>query len=73
MGARAYWSMASSHLNTWTLMLKFRRDYLAMDLLGASLQGIFRDANTPTMDMRSVLSIAVQIVGCLALFPSSLD
>ncbi|KZV62211.1 kinase-like protein [Peniophora sp. CONT] len=37
-------------------------DYLAMDLLGASLQGLLREADTPTMDMRSVISIAVQLI-----------
>ena len=63
MGTRAHWPMVSpNHNDLYTRALKECRDYLAMDLLGASLQGLFREANTPTMDMRSVLSIAVQVV-----------
>ena len=59
--------MVSPYHNELDVVLTTRRDYLAMDLLGASLQGCFRDANSPTMDMRSVLSIAVQVVRRLPL------
>ena len=64
--------MVGPYHNELDVVLTTRRDYLAMDLLGASLQGCFRDANSPTMDMRSVLSIAVQVVCHLALLVSLL-
>ena len=37
-------------------------DYLAIDLLGASLDGLYRRSGKDVMDIRSVLSIAIQVV-----------
>jgi len=36
-------------------------DYLAIDLLGASLDGLYRRSGKDVMDVRSVLSIAIQV------------
>jgi casein kinase 1 len=37
-------------------------DYLAIDLLGSSLDSIHRRSGKETMDLRSVCSIAIQVV-----------
>ncbi|KAF9527547.1 CK1/CK1 protein kinase [Crepidotus variabilis] len=37
-------------------------DYLAIDLLGSSLDSLFRKSGKDTMDLRSVCSIAVQVI-----------
>lgn len=37
-------------------------DYMAIDLLGASLDSIFRKSGQKVMDLRSVCSIAMQVV-----------
>lgn len=37
-------------------------DYLAIDLLGASLDNIYRRNGKDVMDIRSVLSITIQVV-----------
>ena len=37
-------------------------DYLALDLLGASLHSLFWKSNKSTMDLRSVLCIGMQVV-----------
>lgn len=37
-------------------------DYLAIDLLGASLDSLYRRSGKESMDIRSVLSIAIQVV-----------
>jgi casein kinase 1 len=37
-------------------------DYLAIDLLGASLDSLYRHSGKDVMDIRSVLSIAIQVV-----------
>lgn len=37
-------------------------DYLAIDLLGASLDNIYRRSGKDVMDIRSVLSITIQVV-----------
>lgn len=37
-------------------------DYLVIDLLGPSLDNLFRKAGQATMDLRSVCSIAMQVV-----------
>jgi casein kinase 1 len=41
-------------------------DYLAIDLLGSSLDGLFRKSGKETMDLRSVCSIAIQVVSLSA-------
>lgn len=42
-------------------------DYLAIDLLGPSLDNLYRKSGKETMDLRSVCSIAIQVV--CPLFP----
>lgn len=37
-------------------------DYLAIDLLGSSLDSLYRHSGKDTMDLRSVCSIAIQVV-----------
>lgn len=37
-------------------------DYLAIDLLGSSLDSLFRKSGRKVMDLRSVCSIAMQLV-----------
>lgn len=37
-------------------------DYLAIDLLGSSLDSLYRRSGKDTMDLRSVCSIAIQVV-----------
>ena len=37
-------------------------DYLAIDLLGSSLDNLHRRSGNETMDLRSVCSIAIQVV-----------
>ena len=37
-------------------------DYLAIDLLGPSLDNLYRKSGKETMDLRSVCSIAIQVV-----------
>ena len=39
-------------------------DYLAIDLLGPSLDKLYRSSGKDTMDLRSVCCIAMQLVGC---------
>jgi hypothetical protein len=45
-------------------------DFLAIDLLGPSLDSLYRRSMKDTMDTRSVCAIAIQVVCALA-FPSS--
>ncbi|KAF8908909.1 CK1/CK1 protein kinase [Gymnopilus junonius] len=40
-------------------------DYLAIDLLGSSLDSLYRRSGKDTMDLRSVCSIAIQVIGRL--------
>ncbi|PPQ65850.1 hypothetical protein CVT26_000784 [Gymnopilus dilepis] len=40
-------------------------DYLAIDLLGPSLDNLYRKSGKETMDLRSVCSIAIQVIGRL--------
>lgn len=44
-------------------------DYLAIDLLGSSLDGLFRKSGQDRMDLRSVCSIAMQVVSIATLSP----
>lgn len=37
-------------------------DYLVIDLLGPSLDNLYRKCNPKLMDLRSVVSIALQVV-----------
>ncbi|CAA7261348.1 unnamed protein product [Cyclocybe aegerita] len=37
-------------------------DYLAIDLLGSSLDSLFRKSGKDTMDLRSVCSVAIQVI-----------
>ena len=46
----------------WASGLWGRWDYLAMDLLGSSLDRLYRKSGKNVMDMRSVCSIAIQLV-----------
>ena len=43
-------------------------DYLALDLLGSSLHSLFWRSNKSTMDLRSVLSIGMQVVSLSAVY-----
>ena len=49
----------------WTAGVQGKYDYLAIDLLGNSLDKIYRENGKATMDMRTVCSIAVQLVSLL--------
>ena len=40
-------------------------DYLVMDLLGFSLDGLYRQNGKQVMDLRSVICIAMQVVSSL--------
>ena len=46
----------------WASGLWGRWDYLAMDLLGSSLDRLYRKSGKNVMDMRSACSIAIQLV-----------
>ncbi|KAI0247145.1 kinase-like domain-containing protein [Lactifluus subvellereus] len=46
----------------WASGLWGRWDYLAMDLLGSSLDRLFRKAGKNAMDLRSACSIAIQLI-----------
>ena len=46
----------------WASGLWGRWDYLAMDLLGCSLDRLYRKSGKNVMDMRSACSIAIQLV-----------
>lgn len=46
----------------WAAGVAGQWDYLAIDLLGASLDNLFRKSGKDTMDLRSVCSIAIQVV-----------
>ena len=52
----------------WASGLWGRWDYLAMDLLGNSLDRLYRKAGKNVMDLRSACSIAIQLVRPPALF-----
>jgi hypothetical protein len=52
----------------WASGLWGRWDYLAMDLLGSSLDRLFRKAGKNVMDLRSTCSIAIQLVRCSLAF-----
>jgi hypothetical protein len=52
----------------WASGLWGRWDYLAMDLLGSSLDRLFRKAGKNVMDLRSTCSIAIQLVRCFLAF-----
>jgi casein kinase 1 len=43
-------------------------DYLAIELLGPSLDNLFRQSGQDVMDMRSVCAIAIQVVGARSLY-----
>jgi len=46
----------------WASGLWGRWDYLAMDLLGSSLDRLYRKSGRNVMDLRSACSIAIQLV-----------
>jgi len=46
----------------WASGLWGRWDYLAMDLLGSSLDRLYRKLGKNVMDLRSACSIAIQLV-----------
>jgi hypothetical protein len=46
----------------WASGLWGRWDYLAMDLLGSSLDSLYRKSGKNVMDLRSACSIAIQLV-----------
>jgi casein kinase 1 len=46
----------------WASGLWGRWDYLAMDLLGNSLDRLYRKSGKNVMDLRSACSIAIQLV-----------
>ena len=46
----------------WASGLWGRWDYLAMDLLGSSLDRLYRKSGKNVMDLRSTCSIAIQLV-----------
>jgi len=46
-------------------------NYLAIDLLGPSLDSLFKKSGKETMDLRSVCCIAMQVVSCVKLSLSS--
>ncbi len=46
----------------WASGLWGRWDYLAMDLLGSSLDRLYRKSGKNVMDLRSACSIAIQLV-----------
>lgn len=46
----------------WSAGIEGHWDYLAIDLLGASLHSLFWKSGKSTMDLRSVCCIAMQVV-----------
>jgi casein kinase 1 len=46
----------------WAAGVEGAWDYLAIDLLGSSLDGLIRKSGKPMMDLRSVCCIAMQVV-----------
>lgn len=46
----------------WAAGVQGEWDYLAIDLLGPSLDNLFRKSGKDAMDLRSVCSIAMQVV-----------
>jgi casein kinase 1 len=46
----------------WAAGVEGRWDYLAIDLLGPSLDNLYRKSGMETMDLRSVCCIAMQVV-----------
>ena len=46
-------------------------DYLVINLLGASLDSLYRQSSKKVMDLRSVCCIAMQVVGIDALCETS--
>lgn len=46
----------------WASGVEGRYDYLAIDLLGASLDSLYRKSGKNVMDLRSVCCIAIQVV-----------
>ncbi|KIK07961.1 hypothetical protein K443DRAFT_672843 [Laccaria amethystina LaAM-08-1] len=51
----------------WASGVQGEWDYLAIDLLGASLDSLYRKSGKDTMDLRSVCSIAMQLISRLEL------
>lgn len=51
----------------WASGVEGRYDYLAIDLLGASLDSLFRKSGKNMMDLRSVCCIAMQVVSAIQL------
>jgi hypothetical protein len=47
----------------WASGLWGRWDYLAMDLLGSSLDRLYRKSGKNMMDLRSACTFAIQLVG----------
>ena len=52
----------------WASGVQGEWDYLVIDLLGASLDSLYRQSGKDTMDLRSVCSIAMQLVRALIYF-----
>lgn len=46
----------------WACGVEGAWDYLAIDLLGASLDNLYRKSGKETMDLSSVCAIAMQLV-----------
>jgi hypothetical protein len=46
----------------WAAGVEGAWDYLAIDLLGASLDSLYRKSGKETMDLSSVCAIAMQLV-----------
>ncbi|KAJ7601082.1 CK1/CK1 protein kinase [Mycena floridula] len=51
--------------NLWSSGVAGKWDYLAIDLLGPSLDSLFRKSGKETMDLRSVCCIAMQLIARL--------
>ena len=51
----------------WATGVEGRWDYLAMDLLGPSLDRLYRKNGKKVMDLRSVCCIAMQVVSLFVL------
>lgn len=50
----------------YTAGVEGKWDYLAIDLLGSSLDQLYRRSKKETMDLRSVCCIAMQVVSFIA-------
>lgn len=54
----------------WAAGIEGKFDYLVIDLLGSSLDSLFRRTGKDVMDLRSVCCIAMQVVSLLCPSPS---